>query len=365
MKRRCLFLSVLFLSLFLPCHAEEPQSMTETAETLGEYTFSLYVLCKHNGIKGREMPDYGFTGIKSFPLRVKEYTFSARYIDKMNDKVKAQALKMQLALPEKRQKNAYHLASSVFDFLKNSVSPRKVTPVALENQHKAYYPAHEVLEKMEGSPLEKLRLAVALMRSYQIPARIAGYRGGYAMEYYIKPIRGKSGWYVMDIDAGCLTCNSGAGYEEAVEWYPVDKNELLSCEIREGRAYLEAAGYHDICINGTDNELEQAFDAYAVSGIEPKGFTACARKSIIIRRYDYKLYLPENLAQKVKVDLTLPFNNREIIKNGEDGLFVTGRYAVKAGKGLKVTYKRAHTRQNPPQDGMVYYLTSVFEKEQP
>ncbi len=346
--------------------SDETAVLPYTEEGIERHSFSVYVMCKHSGLNKRKLPEYGFTGIKSFPLKVKEYTFSARYMDKMNDKIKLQAEKLQLSLPEKHRKNAVYLADAVFGYIRDNISSRYAAPVLAENLHKAYYGAHEVLEKKQGNALEKARLAVALMRSYQIPARISGYRGSYAVEYYIKPMKGKGEWHVMIPDSECLTCNSGYNYdfEEAVEWYPVDKNELLYVELKEGKAFFEVKGTEDKCVYGGDEQIIKIFDDY-VSGIEPASLTVCAKKSFLIRRYDFDIYIPEKYEQKIKADITLPFNNRDILKTGEEGLFVTGRYAVKTQKGLKAAYKRAHTRQNPPQDGMVYYLTVVFEKEHP
>ncbi|HDQ25546.1 MAG TPA: hypothetical protein ENN43_02235, partial [bacterium] len=105
--RKGIFAAVLILWIPLCCFAE---SGTEVKK----YDFSFYMLIQSKSLKRAERPDFGYRLMKTFPLKVKEFTFPAPYLDYNARGFKEKTEEVILGhLSEARKKNAVRVADSI------------------------------------------------------------------------------------------------------------------------------------------------------------------------------------------------------------------------------------------------------------
>ncbi|MFP4465903.1 MAG: hypothetical protein ACLFP1_02525 [Candidatus Goldiibacteriota bacterium] len=347
--------TVIFLAVFL-------LAQTIAAET-GPLThkFKFYTVSEGKKVPGRERPNFGYRLMKTFPLRVKEFTFPAPYIDHNALQIKKTAEEEILTqIAEWRHKNAYHIVNTVYDYIVNNIEDRKVIYEIKDDFHKIYYSGAGVLKEKKGSNLEKCRAAVALLRYFTIPSRIVGYKNRYAVEYFLRPLEGDSLWHVMDFSE---PIDRKEKMYMPVEWHPVDKKELLAVQITAGEASVVKKGSREFFFSGkrTRSEIQEIFRGFYEKNAVPESDYKAGRDFYLIRETEYEITMKDKSGE-VSINFVMPLVNRDVFKKRKDkGTLATGGFYVKTeDKALGIKFKRAHTRKNPPQRGMVYHLPVVF-----
>ena len=332
---------------------------------INKYDFRMYLLVKGRMIKKPPRPNFGYRILKTFPLRVKEFTFSAPYLVHLSKTIEEKAPEAVLSgIKEWRQKNAYHIANRVFEFVNNGIKERDAVQELSQNPHKLYRSGVRTLMEGEGNNLEKCRLAVSFLRHFTIPARIVYAGDHYAVEYFIRPLEGESGWFIMDF-TGREEPEEGE-IIEPVHWFPLDSKELLAEEWDGPEVYIRKKKVKNVYYTDKDKVLAD-FEKASENGAEIENNEKIEKKFFLIKIIDYEIWMKQGMSEEnsAKITFTLPFNNRDTFKKGSDrGTFVTAKYSVKPlSGGLKLKYKRTTTRINPPQVGLVYRLPVYFWEE--
>lgn len=343
--------------LLLSCvvYAGDPQDITATS--VEKYNFKLYVLAKGRMKKTPVRPDFGWRVLKAFPLKVREFTYPAPYMDPAAPEFKAAAENILNSIDVQRRKNAVRVADAVFDFISASITARAVTEEIAESPGRVYYSALQCLNNMAGSTLEKCRLAVAMLRYFLVPARIISRDGGYEVEYYIQPLteQGKGAWYVTGFDS------AGQELEEyfvPADWHPIDAKELLR-EQWAAPMFVKLKQQKRNYITDDDAGAIAVFTALTEAGkaaeqnVRPKkgGFH-------VIDELLYELWLPAGVTE-AKAEFTLPFNLEDQLDIKDD--FKTVKYfAVTDDERLAVKSKWPQTKTKPSQEGIIYTLPVSF-----
>jgi hypothetical protein len=317
----------------------------------GKYSFKLYVLAKGVMKKNTARPDFGWRIIKAFPLKVKEFTYPAPYMDYNAQEFKVAAGNILESITEVRRKNAVRVADAVFDYINTSITDRQVTDETTDNPHKVYYSALQSLKAGTGNNLEKCRLAVAMLRYFFIPARIVTRAGGYEVEYYIQPLaeKGKGAWHLYGFNGNSPAAES---FFEPADWHPVDAAELLREEWKSPM-FIKLIEQKRTYIGADDAEAQAVFMALTATGkpvdeaVKPEkgGFQ-------VIDELSYELWLNPG-TQETVAEFTLPFNIPDDFK--------TIKYAAVTGdKRLSVKSKWPQTKTKPSQEGIIYILPVKF-----
>jgi len=325
-----------------------------------EHIFSFYLLIEGKSAKQAQLPDYGARSLKAFPLRVKEFTFSSPYYAYEGVSFIKQAGEEVLAsLPEKRRSNAVYVAAAVYSYITSTVQDAPANYLITDNFHKTYKTGLYALKDKSGNLPEKCRAAVALLRSFTIPARIVYFEGRYAVEYYLKPLKGDSVWAVMD-----FTEDSPEEHTRPVEWQPVTAGELLNEELNSGEAMLKTKEITEMYFIDKAEAVDfftkiKEGAAVPANNEMPKG------KFHLIRKTDYSIQTGVSVTSQApcEIEFTMPFNDRDTFNPGAPYFRTYDFFVNPGGSALKIYYKRAHTRVNPPMDGRVYSLPVKFWTE--
>ncbi|MBN2754779.1 MAG: transglutaminase domain-containing protein [Candidatus Goldbacteria bacterium] len=328
--------------------------------TAKEYPFSVYFLIEGKSVKPAAMPDYGARVLSSFPLRVKEFTFSSPYYAYQGTSMmKEFGDEILESISEKRRANSVYVSDAVYSYITATVQDAPDKYEMTSDLHKINRSGLFVLRDKSGNLLEKCRAATALLRSFTIPARIVYYEGHYAVEYYIKPLKGNSVWAVMD-----FTEDKKERHMGPVEWQPVSLKELLNEEINTGEASLKTAGVTQVFFTEKAEAMDvfsklKAGDITLVSNEMPEG------KFYLIRKTDYIIEPGVSVTAKApcEIEFTMPFNDRDTFNPGAPYFRTFEYYVSTEDKSFNIQYKRAHTRVNPPMDGRVYSLPVKFWSE--
>ncbi|MCX8093290.1 MAG: hypothetical protein N3E50_03900, partial [Candidatus Goldbacteria bacterium] len=238
-------LSVLFLMFFLI------KSIIFSYEyNFNKYKFEVYYLIKGQMKKNKERPNFGWRILKTFPLSVKEYTFTSQYYDYNSTEITELANKINENLKESRQKNAIHIADEIFRYIQNNISDREIIKEIKDNPHKIFFSYRQVLKEQKACDVEKCRLAITLFRYFTIPARMVYINNHYAVEYFIMPLKGKGDWYLMD-----FYNNENIESENTIPvyWHPLDCRELLN-EMWTNNCYVNMLEVKDILLNPDEQE---------------------------------------------------------------------------------------------------------------
>ncbi len=332
-------------------------------EGCGKYTFKFRLLLKVNKAKNYDRPIFGYRLMKTFPLRVKEFTFPGRHMEYRNSAIKDKAAPAVIKdIVEWRRKNAYHIANAVYDFINNNIKDREIVEEPARSSHLMYYSNVKTFIKKKGSTLEKCRLAVSILRYYTIPARIVYWKDRYVVEYFLRPLKKKNGWFIMDFTGEYAPEKD---YIEPVAWYPLDAKELLNEEWEGENIFLKQIKTDNYYIAGGRAEAEEGFKKLAEENKYPAAGSVPGKKYFSIKEIKYEIWLDKNMDKETEIIFTMPFNSRDTMKKGLNrGTMKTMAYDLKPiSKNLKIRFKRAHTKINPPQRGLVYTLSVKFSAE--
>jgi hypothetical protein len=312
--------------------------------------FRVYYLIKGEKLRKPEAYSSGVVGVKKFPLRVKTFLRPSRYYDFENSSFKKNAAALFSALDASDRKNSVRIAGFVESYVAKTVtaSPEATTPTA--DPHDSYRPASGILRDGTGNILEKCRLAVALLRYAEIPARVSFWNDSYVVEYYLKPEKKDDpSWQVMDF--------SGA-YENSGDtviprsWNPVDSGEHLNEEWKPDTLSVRVDSVKNI-YSGMDEAEAMADFAVIESGAEPDARSNTGLSYFyLFKIIDYEI-LPSNPSGRFSIELTMPFN--------EIRPFKTMKYFVKPlSAGLEIKMRRSRTDIKPLVKGMMYVLPLDF-----
>lgn len=330
---------------------------------MAKYEFSIYLLIKGKRVKNFERYDFGYMIPKAFPLRVKEFLLTSKYYNLSNASIKTTAENiLENIKPEHRRKNAYFVTAEVFNYIKTKFVNNDIQIKPINNSHGIFLFASEAIKEEKANQVEKCRIAVSLLRYLSIPARMSFWNNHYVVEYYLQPLKGKGHWFIMDFEKDDIKINEE--YINSVEWFPLDKDEVLNEKWTENEIFLQKIYLNEIFLENDEKIAKEKFEAFK-NDENITGDTVDIKKFFILRKIKYELYLPFENKNKVEIKFILPFNNRYIFKNenSEDD-FKTVDYFVKSENNkLKIKYKRTHTRINPPQTGIIYTLPVLFEVE--
>jgi hypothetical protein len=324
------------------------------------YKFSVCYLIEGKSVKPAVPAEYGARRLNAFPLRVKEFTFSSPYYAYEGTSLMKEFGDQILAsLPEKSRGNAVRVAGAVYSYITSTVQDAPDNCEITSDLHRINQSGLFVLRSKNGNLIEKCRAATALLRSFTIPARIIFYEGNYAVEYYIKPLKGNSSWVVMD-----FTDENKDRHTGPVEWQPVSLKELLNEEINSGEAYLKTAGMTQVFFE-EKTEAEDMFNRLKTDNVTLVSNEMPQGKFYLIRKTDYIIQMPVSATAEAlcEIEFTMPFNDRDTFNPGAPYFRTFGYYVFSGDSNLKIQYKRAHTRVNPPMDGRVYSLPVRFQAE--
>jgi hypothetical protein len=337
----------LFNAVYLS--ADTGNTMPASSGQAGKYNFKLYILIKGGMKKNTALPDFGWRVLKAFPLRVKEYTYSSRYIDYSAPAFKQTGDVILSGLTEARRKNAVRVAEAVYGYVGSSITARDDAGDITDNPHNIYLTALQVLRAGTGNNLEKCRLACALLRYFTIPSMIVRWNDIYAIEYYLQPLTGKSAWYIMDFTGAY---DSRAAYIEPPLWHPIDAKERLNEEWNTSM-YLKLTGIKNMYLEPDDAKADAVFTSITstADAIKP-GAPPESGAFYLIKEEDYELRVQPGFTE-AKADFTMPFNQPDNYR--------TAKYYVKSGDpGLIVQAKWPRTEIKPAQDGILYVLPLKF-----
>ncbi len=340
--------TVLFTLFFLNAMAQEQGDEG--------YGFNLYVLAKGKMKKAENIPDFAWRIKKSYPYKIREFTFPSVYMDNSAPIFKSAAEEILSSIPENRRKNAVVVSGAVFEYVEKSISGRQVTYEFTDNHHRVYFSALQALNEKRASEIEKCRLCVALLRLLDIPARTVYRQGRYVVEYYLLPLaeKGKGGWHIREL-----------GMEGAVlsrffvppDWHALDSSELLNESWKEP-LILARTGQRSRFFAGNNETVAAEFFASVSEAGAVFEESAAPDSGIFceVRETSYEAKLPAGV-KSAAVEIALPFNLADDYK--------TIKYSVKAASsGIEVKAKWPQTRIKQAQDGMIYSLpVSISLKE--
>lgn len=321
-------------------------------KNINKYRFEVYYLIKGQMKKDKERPDFGWRILKTFPLKVKEYTFTSQYYDYNSDEITDLANKITENLSEARKKNAVYIADEIYNYINDNIGNREINKEIKASSNKIYFSNRQVLKGKQGCDVEKSRLAVTLFRYFTIPARMVYINDHYAVEYFIMPLKGKGDWFLMDFGN---TENIHGEYSFPIYWHPLDCKEILN-ETWDNNCYVDKLEIKDIFLNHDEKKAEDIYNQITMSAknidqikseqIPEKG------KFIMLKRILYELWLPQD--QKiVRVNFILPFN--------AINFFRTKYWHVRTlDDNLEIKMRRLHTEVKPPQEGMIITLPVDF-----
>ncbi len=350
-------LTVLFLIFF--CTAVYAQDTEANKAQIKSGEITLTYLAKIKAHLPYKQPDFGWRVESSFPTRVREFLLEASHINFSDKGIQEACAAIEEKFDVNRRKNAVNIVKAVKEFINENINDRVPVAEPSKSRRSSYYTAAKVLAQKEGNDIERCRLAVAMLRHMKIPAQTVGLGGAYDVEYFIKPLQGDTGWYLMGLTDAAP--HEFGRFVEPVEWYPITASELLDEEWEGGGLFIERismkSGRFDADLKGAkeffDKSLEEGYP------VDLDGATVSARDYFVLREIKYRVYFEQD---KFEINFTLPFNNRDTFKKGiERGTFKVAAYSLTTGEGLKAIYKRAHTFAKPPQEGMIYYLPVRFE----
>jgi len=328
--------------------AGSPENITPPAK----YNFKLYILAKGTMKKNTIMPDFGWRVLNAFPLKVREFTYPAPYMDSGAQEFKAAADDILNSIAEPRRKNAVRVADAVFEYINTGITARQANEETAETSHKVYFSALQVFKAGAGNNLEKCRLAVAMLRYFSVPARIVNREGGYEVEYYLQPLaeQGKGAWYLYDFEG---KGPGGTEFFVPPDWHPVDARELLR-EEWESPMFIKLTGQKRSYAGADDAGAQAAFAAITGTA-ENLTVTVKPVQGIfyVVDELAYELWLPDGTFE-AKAEFTLPFNIPDDFK--------TIKYFIMSDdKNLQVKAKWPQTKNKPMQEGVIYTLPVSFK----
>lgn len=348
---RYIFTLLILSAIISPAFsADVPAGVTFGASA---HDFKLYYLIIGETVKKHVIPDYGYMTLKAFPLKVREYTFSAPYMDYNKSTVKKAARQAVAGLPEHRKKNACYVSREIFNYISTTLTAGDDEFVPSDNPHKTALSASETLARGSATLLEKCRLACAMLRYFTIPARVAYWKDTYVVEYYIKPLEGgkyKANWQVMDFTG---SYDAGQGEVEPISWYPVDSRELLACEWKGATINVRINSVKNSYLDNNEAESKAIFTNLKSGAVPEPGHNTPPAHFYLLKEMDCTICFAEGV-KKAEVDFTMPFNE-------SDTLFRTMDYFVKTDDpALDIKVRSARVYIKPPQFGMVYSLPVEF-----
>ncbi len=343
--RKIFYLIIIFLFFINGLFSQE--------ENINKYKFEVYYLIKGKMKKNKERPNFGWRILKTFPLSVKEYTFTSQFYDYNSEEIKELSQEIIKKLSASRQKNAIHIADKIYEYISENIKDRQISKEIKATASRVYFSYRQVLKEKQGCDVEKSRLAVTLFRCFTIPARMVYVEDHYAVEYYIMPLKGKGEWFLMDfIDNE----QQKKEYSFPVYWHPLDCKELLN-EYWDNNCYIDKLDVKNIFLSNDEIDAEskynditnsvKSFDEIQTGAIPEKG------EFILIKKILYELWLPADRIN-AKVNILLPFNAVSFFRTKY-------WYAKSLDKRLEIKMKRIHTEVKPPQEGMLITFPLEFK----
>ncbi len=352
------FLAVFVVAVSLAAEATPiyiPATFTPVnISDIQKYNFKIYLLIKAENKKNASKPKFGYRIIKTFPLSVREFIFSAPYFDYLNKTVKEKADLIISSLPEYRKKNAYYVSGLVYNFVKDNINNSEANEKSVTNPHKLFLQGAEVLNRQAACLLEKCRAAVTLLRYYSIPAMIVMWRDHYIVEYFLKPLdtEGKGKWYIMDFKG---EYKEEDPFIEPVEWQPLNSKELLNEDWQGNEIFIKMKNIKNLYFNDKEDALRR-YDSITLSAIDYNPGNSMEnlqtkKQYYLLKIIDYEIWMKEKSEAEVK--FILPFNNIDFFK--------TMKFLVKSeNNNLIIKYKRVLHYVVPPQEGMIHTLPVEF-----
>ncbi len=315
--------------------------------------FRVYYLIKGEKVKKSPVLSYGEAGVKTFPLRVREFLRPSKFYDFNDPYFKKRAAALFSAMPPKDRKNSVAISGFVVDFVSVSVTAASDSAPPSENPHEICRTASAVLRDMSGNTVEKYRLITALLRYAGVPARVSYWNDSYVAEYYSMPAdkrKGSTSWQPLDL-SGAYGASGGSVIPGS--WNPVDNRERLNEEWNTDTISVRAIAVANIYSDMNEAEALAAFTSVeSGTEVDARSDTGLA-DFYLFKTIDYEV-TPANGVEKFQVELTMPFNEIEPFK--------TMKYFVKPlSPELTVKMGRSHTYIKPVVKGMIYSLPVEFE----
>jgi hypothetical protein len=322
-------------------------------ESINKYRFEVYYMIKGQMKKNLERPDFGWRILKTFPLNVKEFTFTSQFYDYNSDEITGLAEKITENLSEARKKNAIHVADEIYKYINDNIESRKINKEIISSPYKIYFSYRQVLREKKGCDVEKCRIAVTLLRYFTIPARMIYIDDHYAVEYFIMPLKGNGNWFLMDFTDTDSKQQNKSVFPAC--WHPLDCRETLN-ETWNNACYIDKIEVQNVFL---DQDEQKAEDTYSQITMSVKNIDEIQSRQmpekgqfILLKRVLYELWLPSG-QKNAEINFILPFNSVDF--------FRTKYWIVKSNDdGLDIKMKRIHTEIKPPQEGMIITLPVKF-----
>ncbi|MCE5299690.1 MAG: hypothetical protein LLG37_02295 [Spirochaetia bacterium] len=319
----------------------------------GPYTLKTFYLIKGQAVQKDKVPPNAVRNLKSYPLKVREYTFPAPGMDYSPALFKAAGDAILALMQPGDRDNAAAIALAVADFTLNSIQARGEEAVISDNPHAAHKTALAVLTDGAGTNLEKCRLACALLRYFTVPARISSWKDRYVVEYYLKPASGtkiEPAWHVMDLTGRYDTEGEKT---EPVAWHSIKAGELLEVQWEDVQMAVKKMQVNNYYIDGNEAEVRAAYDGLCEGKAPDFAVNTSSASFYLVKETAYEITFGQGVT-RAAVELVMPFNESKPFKTIKF-------FAVSASQGMKVSFKRSHTSINPPNSGLVYTLPVAFE----
>lgn len=333
--------------------------ITETAENVvsginntGTVKFKVYILVQGGLVKKPVMPVFAYRQPKVYPVKAREFLKISKYHPYTSKEFKGKAESIIQYMTQNMKKNAVQVAGEVFNYINLSITTSDENARAGSTYLDCFAMPLDVMLAGKGNNIEKCRLAVAMLRYFNIPARTAFWNDRYVVQYFLKPLESEKieqAWYIMDFTGLYGQITDGI---EPVAWHPVKAQELLGVNWEHGNIALSIDGVKNTRMEINESEALALFTNIERGNMpDTEGNTGLSRY-YLLKEISCTMIIPDK-QKKINIEIILPFN--------ESQPFKTLKYYVLPGVNMKAKFKNTHTMVNPPNSGLVYTLPVEFE----
>lgn len=355
MKKRliCLSIAIFIASAFV--FSESPDMIKQTVTSIDNIEtiqFTAFFLIQGGYEKKPIIPNFAYKQLKSYPLKVREFLKKSKYTGYLTADFKLMAEDIVANMTVKEKKNAVLVAKEVFDYINLSITASTEDVAAGLTQADCYGLPLSVMKAGKGNLIEKNRLAVELLRYFDIPARMAFWSDHYVVQYFLKPLETEKisqAWYIMDF---ANEYDKLKGRIEPISWHSVNSKELFNENWKDVVLNLDIIKVKNTHMEINEGEALALFTNLERGNVYAMEDNPSLKRYYLLKEITYSMNIPKK-TNKIVIELILPFNETQPFK--------TLKYYVKTVGNVKAACKRTHTMINPPNRGIVYTLPVEFE----
>ncbi|MEI7543074.1 MAG: hypothetical protein WCJ94_07480 [bacterium] len=349
----CLSIAIFIASAFI--FSESPDMIKQTIASMDNtetVQFTAFILIQGGLEKKTIVPNFAYRQLKSYPLKVREFLKNIQYSGYSKADFKLKAEEIVATMTDKSKKNAVLVAKAVCDYINLSITASPELAISGLTQADCYATPLNVINIGKGNLIEKNRLAVQLLRYFDIPARMAYWSDHYVVQYFLKPLETEKisqAWHIMDFTN---QYDKLEGKIEPVSWHAVTAKELYNVNWKGETISLDITKVKNTHMEITEGEALALFTNLERGNVYAMEDNPTLTRYYLLKEITYSMNIPKSL-NKLVIELILPFNETQPFK--------TLKYYVKIYGNAKAICKRTHTMINPPNRGIVYTLPVEFE----